>query len=291
MNRRAELLLLVAIGSMVPTASVSAQTPNLKLAVLDGPGMENVQKQSVTGQLSLLWMRADPTILDKDPKTFRSFILMNNCNASERDYVSVMRAMSNEFDSGSIVAFYKPKVTEILSEVPDTFTVILQQYPSSTGYASNFVLGQYDTAAGGFPFVNAAGVRLAKPVTLTSLAPGDAYSGRCSSPFNVSYRVTFPAVAFSQLRMNEQDARAFVASIHDITGRPRPIYLQVDLEILPDAPQLSTPAPPPAAVARREFELGRQMPAQNQILTFSAKVKKVTALNVNGGRPLGDLYP
>jgi hypothetical protein len=34
--------------------------------VLDRAGMDNLQKQSVTGQLSLLWLRADPSVFDKD---------------------------------------------------------------------------------------------------------------------------------------------------------------------------------------------------------------------------------
>jgi hypothetical protein len=65
-TRRTAILLTVAMGVLVLIRPTVAQNASPNLAVLDRAGMDNLQKQSVTGQLSLLWLRADPSVFDKD---------------------------------------------------------------------------------------------------------------------------------------------------------------------------------------------------------------------------------
>jgi hypothetical protein len=213
---------------------------------------------------------------------------LNNCNAGPRDYVSVMRGLNNEFDSPSIIAFYKPKVPGILDLVSDTFTLTLQ---TPNGGGTGFWLGQYDMSAKDFPFVNLAGASLTAPITLCSVFPADAPSGRCSSPFNVAYKVNFPAIQLTQFRMDEQAARNYVATVRNIPGRPRPIYVQVELQILPTAPEVSMPHSVPMNMAQCDLMLGRSEPGQRQVVTFSGKVKKITAITTVGNQELGQLYP
>lgn len=283
------VLLFVAATFLLNSGVILAQDSSPKLAVLDRAGMDQLQNQSVTGQLSLLWLRSNPSLFDSDKSAWRSFVLMNNCDASERDYISVMHALNSEFDAPKIVDFYKPKKSSILNLTSDQFTVTMQFSPAG----QSFNLGQYDVTAKAFPFVNLGGVKT--PVSLTRLAPGDAHGGRCSNPFNVSYEVDFPAVELSEVHMDENAAKQFVndelRSRVTFGERPRPIYVQIIVEVLPGVPKVLKAAVPNTNTAMRGLILGRAQGTQRPTVVFPGKVNKVTAIAIYDGHPLGVLYP
>ncbi|MGH9453127.1 MAG: hypothetical protein ACRD2O_04065 [Terriglobia bacterium] len=281
MNRRNAILGIVICGLLFPLI-VLAQNSAPKLGVLSAHDLQALQDS--TTQLDLLWLHADPTLLE-NPANLKQFAILNNCSSDYRDWVKFRMSLDNEFDYRSIAFYYKSKGQEILADIPTKFTATLQNFLWANGGTVDFVLGEYNMERKVFPFVNIRGGQLTAPVTLRNFtAPG--VRGPCGGKLeNAEYRVAFDDFKFTELRMDEDAARSFVASLRP--SLPRIVFVQLELELLPSAPQVSkvqTPAPRNPYYGRTGTE------TTSEVVTFRAKLTKATVVTPQG-RPLGVLYP
>jgi len=83
-------------------------------------------------------LRNDPA-LQNDESVLKHFMAANNCD----DAAAFQKELNNEFDYPKMAAFYRAKMPEILKGAPSSIHVML----------TGFLLGQYDSAKGVFPFV------------------------------------------------------------------------------------------------------------------------------------------
>jgi len=291
MNRRSVVLLSSALWLCGQHAVlVVGQDSGPKLAILDRAGMERLVSRgnSLATQLDLLLLRENLSLLDDDKRNFmRYFIMLNNCGAPQLDIARVHKAFTSEFDYPSMVTFYKSRAKEILTVVPNTFAIGMKFFPNPTNNQLQvaYMLGDYDMARKEFPFVDYQNKKLT--IGFDGVTPSDDRSagGNCaiqelmdSPSYQVNapvYMVTFKKVTFNALPVEETAARRYVGSAGvGAAGVGRSVTLLLDLEILPDAPQISSDP-------RKGGTL---------YVKFPAELKKVTVLD-NRDRPIGILYP
>lgn len=281
MSRRGAIVGVFICGVLLPPF-VCAQNQAPKLSVLSAHDLQALQNS--TTQLDLIWLHADPSLLE-NRDVLKQFAILNNCSEDYRDWVKFRRSLDNEFDYPSIASYYKTKGHEILAEIPTEFSATLPNFIMANGAVLDFVLGEYNPERKAFSFVNLRGGPLTAPVALHNLSAPEV-KGTCGGTLeNAQYRVAFDEIKFTELRMDEDAARSYVSSLHP--GLPRIVYVQLELEIQPTAPQVSkiqSPAPRSPYYGRTGAE------TTSEIVTFKGKLKKASVVTPQG-RPLGVLYP
>jgi hypothetical protein len=172
-------------------------------------GIMDLKKIEATDEISglrddLVWFRLNPSVLE-DPTAMRYFIALNNCDSR-----TLMKQMDSEFDYPNMVAFYKSKAPEILSQVPLWL-----------GYSASVHLGEYDMTKKAFPLTDSNGKKIT--ITLNSFTMsadrgplnytcGNALAAinRPDSVLDYSLTVTVPTATYSALAMDEDAARRYV---------------------------------------------------------------------------------
>lgn len=188
--------------------------------------------------LDLNLMRLQPSTLD-DPEFLKYFIALNNCANPQ-----IGAELASEFEFPKLSAFYKDKAATILSAVPTTIRLDL----------GSLALGQYDPIRKAFPILNGGWTAPGAPrqlgfftdhvepfPTRTDLVvciPANRFSS--NKPI---YQIKFDALKFTEVPVDEAVAKDFVLKSSD-----RHLQLIVDIEILPQKPNLMTAPHRPWAV-------------------------------------------
>lgn len=260
------------------SVSVSAQATSPNLNLLDQAGWQAITRgrNYLPIQLDLLLVRANASVLD-DPAFMKYFILLNQCGASPRDQMNAARSLSSEFDYPRMATFYKSKAPEVAKVPPDTFTITMAE---PYGGGGHYLLGEWDPARKAFPFVDAYD----KPTTIKfdNVQPGGDrgcaqrfLGGLVRDPLPV-YRVLFPEQKFSELRMPEDVARQYTLRHGDF--RNRHVTAIVEVQVLPDAPQ----------IAKKDPRTGDK----TSYVTFQGKINKITIMTDDSFQQvLGVVYP
>jgi hypothetical protein len=282
------------IAQQVPGSSKSAANAGAGLPagfqLLDRARMDQLQTLSLGAKLTLLALRGDPSIFDRDKSALWKFIDINNCSYDFRPPFrsapprlevhpwggnAAPAALQDEFQSSSILEAYKLRVPEVLNLVTDNSVVVrLDTYPEKNAFGSDvgrqLLLGSYDMEAKAFPFVKLDGTKV--PSIKLSYAVLGVRGGTCENPFEFAFKIAFPVIELSKIPMDEQAARAYVADLTQRRGDRR-LFLTVEVQILPDAPKFD-PGP---------------------VVTFPVKVTRITATAQpfanTPGQSLGVLYP
>jgi hypothetical protein len=254
-----------------------AQSADPGLSVLDSAAWSQIAAKGRYNalQLGLLTLRNQPSLLD-EKKLMQFFIMANNCVGP--NFIKASRGLTNELEYPGMVSFYKSKAPQILTSVPRTL-VMGYQYVGApvAGHPDAFsavYLGEYDLARKAFPFVDHIGGRLT--VALDEASPGESDS-MCSGSTGFTYDVSFPAVKFTDLPMSEADARTYLSSPRvGQAGLGRQVVIFVEIEVLPDAPQLTAKPNNPS----------------QRLVSLKGRVSKVTIANpYSNNSVLGVLYP
>jgi len=255
-----------------PPNSPAAPQPPAAAPEQSGPGFGILDKDTVdrlgnsTVRLDLNLLRLDPTLLDE--KAFmRYFIALNNC----RDQ-SVGKMLDNELDYPKAAAFYKAKAPEILKSVPDyvglgfykpTGTILWGRSATTGAAVSSLTLGEYNTSKKAFPLIDdqAKRVEIAGNLTLEAdrrdinkVCPVAQFARSSSNePLPSSYTVTFKALSFSELPMDEAAARKYIESVGP---SQRIASLNIEIHLLDTPPRMARSG---SRITRVEFggEIGR----------------------------------
>ncbi len=275
MSPRNTLVRLAVIFLCFKIAAV-AQNAGPKLSTLDLPTWERVTSRggSLVPQLDLLLLRYDTSFLD-DTNFMKYFITLNNCGDT-----SVARSLNNEFDYPSMSEFYKSRARQIVGFVPGTFAINM---------GMSFNVGEYDMTRKAFPIVDGLGKKQTvvfnnvTPVhspTGIPLCPGTNRGFRLTNDYLTkptpfpSYTVTFNEIKFAEVAVDEATARSFAARFR---GATRPVSINLEIEILPDAPKIVRKKAAGTAIT-------------STYVTFTGVVRKVSVFT-SLGQPLATFNP
>ena len=190
----------------------------------------------------------------------------NNCpNANA---IAFAKALNSEFDYPKMAAFYKDEAPEILKGVPSSLTVTL----------GGFVLGQYDSGKGVFPFVKTTTLTDIEPINDIGTCGAWGYGPKnAQDPFfeqRLDYRINFkPPITISTLSIDEANARKFVEGLRTAN---RGVLIVVNLEILPA---------PTKSPQRQEAV------ADRWLVNFDGRVNKITVYGAEQHQVLGVILP
>jgi len=252
----------------------AAQTASQSLNVLNEAGWRQIESRGnyLNTQLTMLAIRNQPSLLD-DKQVMQCFMKINT--AFTPSYLIVNRNLTNELEYPGMASFYKSKAEDALKVVPGTFSIgVLYANLSVAGRPpapATIMLGEYDQAKKTFPFVDVTGHKTT--LTFDNMTPST--GGTCGS--FLAFMVRFKGLSFSELPMDEAAARAYLSMpLVGAAGSGRQVSLAFEIEVLPDAPQISN-----------------SRSASQRLIVLNGKVKKVTAVYHNatsGDRTIGTVY-
>ena len=264
-----------------PVAPVAATGGDSTHGWLRAEELERMENGAV--HLDLAAMRFIPDMLTQK-SVMQYFIALNNCHDS-----GIQRALQNELDYPALASFYGARTKDILAGLPDTAGVVL--YRGNTkgavlwgrptgGYdptLKTLTLGEYDVARKAFPIlVSDKSKSFEVAGTQEVVAERSSQQKSCPTAYNTvmhpggiagipaSYSVTVAPMTFSELPMNEADARKY---IEGASSGQRGVVLGVDLHLKLNA-QRSTAKEP----------------------AFDGTVARVTVLKNTSFQPVGTLY-
>lgn len=234
------------------------------------------QLRNPTVIYDLNYFRLNPTAL-ADKAAMQYFIALNNCNDR-----AIERAMLNELDYPQLAAYYQANAQRILSALPKSVSDITY-YKNMGGYKSNgwilwaksLTLGEYDPQRKSFPFKfdNKNIVEIPNGLSLESdrgnLGTACPVAARVRAPLPATYRISVKPATYTELPMNEADARAFIESAG---SQPRTVFLAVDVRFVDSQPDIS-----------------RNGNNINQV-NFSAEIARIRVINQKNQQPIGTLF-
>lgn len=240
-----------------PAPAAAPATARQGHGILQPSELEQMNNSTVRFDLNA--MRVNPNLLQEKP-VMQYFIALNNCNEA-----SVERALQNELDYPALANFYSAKAAEILAGLPDTARIAMFAGDSKPGDQSwvlwgrravgnapipkTLTLGEYDLSRRVFPIlvsdksktIDLAGTQRieADRASLQKSCPvgyNTLIGSRALSVLPTGYSVSVPSMTFSELPMDEGDARKYIE--HPGSAQ-RNVVLGVDLHLKP-AHQSST---------------------------------------------------
>ncbi len=239
----------------VPARADDTNTPH----ILD---RSEIEKLSIGERLDFNLYKLAPETLKK--KVYMQYLIArSNCEPN----FDVASKTFSEFDYPTLSKFYAEHLPQVLSDVPNSFNIVV------IGEHGGNVLSDYDMEKKSFTITN-LGIN-PQPIILNKITlqlgvrsyfffcKNDEKSINFQFPAPASsYTIEIPRVSFSELKMNEDDARKYV---DQVSGGVRLFTILSTVEILPVRPNISGGS-----------------------VTFSGKLKKLQLMT--GDTPIGTLF-